>query len=286
VNDRAENAFRGRLLSVYMLIWLICMGSGVYLIDSADPAGMVPFVLVAICYGLSVIPLALATSTAPEYSAPERVSIRRLWRLSPLGSLAAAMVGMIHGTLVGMVAVYAASAGLPNGRVAILTAAIYAGGILLQMPIGRLSDRLDRRLVLAGVSLAAAACALAALLLGRVDFWAEVGAIAVFGGLTLPLYSLTLSVANDRLSQREMVGASATLYLLLGLGAVVGPPVAGFLMQLVGGAGFYCYLAALLLVMGLFALWRRRQTPPPPQTEAALPAAAVAPPPTQLSEPT
>lgn len=286
VNDRAQNAFRGRLLSVYMLIWLICMGSGVYLIDSADPAGMVPFVLVAICYGLSVIPLALATSTAPEYSAPERVSIRRLWRLSPLGSLAAAMVGMIHGTLVGMVAVYAASAGLPNGRVAILTAAIYAGGILLQMPIGRLSDRLDRRLVLAAVSLLAAGCALAALLLGRVDFWAEVGAIAVFGGLTLPLYSLTLSVANDRLSQREMVGASATLYLLLGLGAVVGPPVAGFLMQVLGGAGFYLYLAALLLVMGLFALWRRRQTPPPPQTEAALPAAAVAPPPTQLSEPT
>ncbi len=284
VNDRARNEFRGRLLSVYMLIWLVCMGGGVYLIDSSDPAGMVPFALVAICYGLSVVPLALGATAAPEFTAPTRVSIRTLWRLSPLGSVAATMVGMIHGTLVGMAAVYAASAGLPNSQVAILTAAIYVGGILLQMPIGRLSDRLDRRLVLAGVALLAALCAVAALLLGKVSFWAEVGAIGVFGGLCLPLYSITLSVANDRLSQREMVGASATLYLLLGLGATVGPPVAGFLMQAVGAAGFYLYLAVLLAVLGGFALWRRRQTPPPSQTDPALPAAAVAPPPTQLSE--
>jgi len=282
VNDRAQNAFRGRLLSVYMLVWLSCMAGSMFLIDLADPLGTLLFIVVAICYGLSIAPLALATGAAPEYSAPERVSIRTLWRASPLGTVAAGMVGLIHGTLVGMVAVYVTSTGASQGRVAVLTAAIFLGGLVLQMPIGRLSDRRDRRLVLAAVSLLAAAFAVAALLLSKVSFWAEVGAIAVFGGLCLPMYALTLSVANDRLSQRAMVGASATLYLLLGIGATLGPPVAGFLMQAVGAAGFYLYLAVLQVVLALFALWRRRRAAPAP-AQPAMPAVAVAPPPTQGS---
>ena len=137
--------------------------------------------------------------------------------------------------------------------------------------------------MLAGVSLLAAAFAAAALLLSKISFCAEVGAIAVFGGLCLPMYALTLSVANDRLSQRAMVGASATLYLLLGIGATVGPPVAGFLMQGFGAAGFYLYLAVLQVVLALFALWRRRRRAAPPQTASALPAAPVAPPPSQMT---
>lgn len=282
VNDRAANTFRGRLLSVYMLIWLSAMSGGMLLLDAADPAGMVLFALVAICFGLSIVPLALGARSAPEYSAPERVSLRRLWQASPLGSIGAAMVGLIHGTLTGMVSVYAATAGLPTDRVALLTAAIFLGGLLLQMPIGRLSDRCDRRLVLAGVALLAALAAGAAIWLRDLSFWAEIAAIALLGGLCFPLYTLTLSVTNDRIGQREMVGASATFYLLLGIGAVIGPPIAGFMMQSLGAGGFYLYLSALLLLMAAFAAWRRGRRPSPPQTAEALPALPVAPPPSQV----
>jgi len=283
VNDRARNEFRGRMLSIYMLVWLSCMTGGFYLIAVIESGSALAFLIVAICFGLSVVPLALATGAAPDYAAPVPISIRRLWQASPLGTLGAVFIGLVHGTLVGMASVYAASAGFANDRVGIITAAIFAGGLVLQMPIGRLSDRRDRRLVLAGVSLLAAGVAVAALLLGRVSFWGEVGAIAIFGGLCLPLYTLVLAVANDRLTQREMVGASATLYLLLGLGAAVGPPIAGFLMQIDAAAGFYLYMAALLVMLALFALWRRQRRAAPQQTEAALPAAPVAPPPSQLT---
>jgi MFS family permease len=283
VNDRARNEFRGRLLSVYMLVWLSCMTGGFYLIAVIESGGTLAFLIVAICFGLSVVPLALATAGAPDYAAPVPISIRRLWQASPLGTLGAVFIGLVHGTLVGMASVYAASVGLTNDRVGIITAAIFAGGLVLQMPIGRLSDRRDRRLVLAGVSLLAAGVAVGALLLGRISFWGEVAAIAIFGGLCLPLYTLVLAVANDRLTQREMVGASATLYLLLGLGAAVGPPVAGFLMQLDAAAGFYLYMAALLAMLAVFALWRRQRRAAPPQTASALPAAPVAPPPSQMT---
>lgn len=279
VNARAENAYRGRLLSVYMLVWLLAMASGQLLIAAADPGGHLLFLFCAVGYALSVVPLALATSAAPDYSSPTRVSLPVLWRVSPLAVVSAAMVGMIHGALVGMASVYAKAAGYATAEVAWLTAAIYLGGILLQIPIGRLSDRLERRLVLAAVAFAAAATGGVAILLAETDYWALVGAIGLLGGLALPLYSLCLALANDRLTPKEMVGASATIYLLVGLGAAVGPPVAGFLMQALGAWAFLLYLAVLQAAMGLFALYRRRVSPPPQESTTAPPAAAMVPPP-------
>ncbi len=284
VNARAENAYRGRLLSVYMLVWLLAMAGGQLAIDAADPAGHLLFLFGAIGYALAVVPLALATSAAPEYASPKRVSLSVLWKVSPLAVVSAAMVGMIHGALVGMASVYAKAAGYATAEVAWLTAAIYLGGIVLQVPIGRLSDRLERRLVLAAVAFAAAAMAGLALLLGQADYWLLVGAIALLGGLALPLYSLCLALANDRLSQQEMVGASATIYLLVGVGAAGGPPVAGYMMQLLGAWAFFLYLAVLLVAMGLFALYRRRVTAPPIETMTTLPTAPMVPPPLLIEE--
>lgn len=284
VNARAQNAYRGRLLSIYMLVWLVSMSTGQLLLGLADPGGMLLFMLCSGLYALAVVPLALATSAAPDYSSPRRVSLARLWRVTPLGTLAAAMIGMIHGTLVGMASVYAKSIGLSNDRVAALTAAIYVGGIFLQMPIGRLSDRLDRRLVLAGVAFAAALLATAALLLSEGAYWPLVVLIGLFGGLCLPLYSLCLAITNDRLSQQEMVGASATIYLLVGLGAAAGPPVAGVLMQVAGPDGFLLYLAVLLALLGLLALYRRAVGGAVPETAIAQPTAPVMPPPEPLVE--
>lgn len=284
VNARAENAYRGRLLSVYMLVWLLAMAGGQLAIDAADPGGHLLFLFTACGYALSVIPLALATSKAPDYASPTRVSMTVLWRVSPLAVVSAAMVGMIHGALVGMASVYAKAAGYATAEVAWLTAAIYLGGIVLQIPIGRLSDRLERRLVLAAVSFAAAGSGGLALLLGQADYWALVGAIGLLGGLALPLYSLCLALANDRLTQQEMVGASATIYLLVGLGAAVGPPIAGYMMQVLGAWAFFLYLAVLLVAMGLFALYRRRMTAPPEETMTAPPTAPMVPPPGMVEE--
>lgn len=285
VNDRAQNAFRARLLAVYMILWLVSMAGGQLLIDAADPAGYLLFLLTAGAFALCVVPLTLATASAPDYSSPARVPLGALWRLSPLATVAAAMVGLIHGTLVGMASVYAQSAGYATGEVALFTAAIYVGGIVLQLPIGRFADRFERRLVLAAITLAAAAAAMLALWMAGVSFWGLLGATALLGGLCLPFYSLCLAIANDRLSQREMVGASATLYLLVGLGAIAGPPIAGLVMQWLGTGGFFLYLAATQAALGLYALWRRSRRAPAPERLASVPTAPVVPPPSMPDRP-
>ncbi|HKY94630.1 MAG TPA: MFS transporter [Kiloniellales bacterium] len=281
VNDRAQNTFRGRLLAVYMILWLISMAAGQLLIDVADPAGSSHFLLIAGFFSACVVPLALATQSAPDYSSPARVPLFALWRIAPLATVAAAMVGLIHGTLVGMASVYAQSADYSTREVALFTAAIYVGGIVLQLPIGRLADRVERRLVLAGITLAAAGAALLALWLSERSFAGLLAATALLGGLCLPFYSLTLAIANDRLSQNQMVGASATIYLLVGIGAIAGPPIAGLVMERVGTGGFFLYLAATQAALGLFALYRRTRTAPAPESCAADPVAPGVPPPTE-----
>jgi MFS family permease len=180
-----------------------------------------------------------------------------------------------------MASVYAQSAGYTTGEVALFTAAIYVGGIVLQLPIGRFADRFERRLVLAAITLAAAGAALLALWVKDQSFAGLLGATALLGGLCLPFYSLCLAIANDRLSQREMVGASATIYLLVGVGAIAGPPIAGVVMQWIGSGGFFLYLAATQAALGLYALWRRSRTSPAPDSRAADPVAPVVPPPTE-----
>jgi len=277
VNDRARNEYRGLLLSVYMLVWLLSMAGGQLLLDVADPAGHQLFLLVTAGYILAILPLTLATSPAPDYASPKRVSLRVLWRVSPLAAAGAAGVGMIHGALIGLASVYAKSAGFALSQVAWLTAAIFFGGLLLQLPIGRLSDRYDRRLVLVAITSAAAIVAVAGLLL--TEFGALLAVMTLLGGLALPLYPICLALANDRLSQQEMVGASATIYLLVGLGAAAGPPVAGYLMEALGPAeGFFAYLCAMQGALALFALWRRSRTAPPSESSVAPPAAATLPP--------
>ena len=281
VNDRAQNTFRARLLGVYMILWLISMAGGQLLLDVADPAGIFHFLLIAGFFSTCVVPLALATQSAPDYSSPARVSLGALWRISPLAVVAAAMIGMIHGTLVGMASVYAKSSGYTDSEIAVFTAVIYVGGIVLQPPIGRIADRVERRLVLAALTLLAAAAALLALWLADVSFIGLLAATALLGGLCLPLYSLCLAIANDRLSQSQMVGASATIYLVLGVGAIAGPPIAGLVMDRIGTGGFFLYLAVTQAALGLFALYRRTRTAPAPDSGAAEPIAPGVPPPTE-----
>jgi MFS family permease len=180
-----------------------------------------------------------------------------------------------------MASVYAKNSGYTDGKVALFTAAIYVGGIVLQLPIGRIADRVERRLVLAVTALLAAGAALLALWLAGISFIGLLAATALLGGLCLPFYSLCLAIANDRLSQSQMVGASATIYLVLGVGAIAGPPIAGLAMQLIGTNGFFLYLAVTQAMLGLFALYRRTRTAPAPDSGAAEPIAPGIPPPSE-----
>ena len=254
VNDRATNDNRGRLLSFYMLVWYLSVGGSQFLLTAGDPAGSDLFIYATVLYALGAVPVLLATGKAPTFHAPQRVSLRALWRLAPLGMGACFLTGSLHGTLMSMAPVYAKSSGLGDERVAMILSAIFIGAAVLQWPIGRMSDRVDRRWVLALASLAGAALSLVAWQFEDVSFVLLALLMGLFGGLCLPLYSLCLALCNDRLQQDQMVGAAATMYLLVGVGAMTGPPLAGVVMDHIGPEGFFLFEAGLMALLGGIAL--------------------------------
>ncbi len=264
LNDRATNETRGQLLSIYMVVMLGGMASGQLLLNVADPASFELFVLVSVLVSLAVIPILLTARPAPDFTAPSSVSLAELYRISPLGVFGALGTGMAHGALFGMGAVFAQSTGMSVAQISVFMAVAVLGGVVLQWPVGRLSDRFDRRQVLTTVTFVAAFSAFAATfvsgpLAGALPDWTLYVLVALFGGMTLPMYSLSIAHANDHLEPDQMVAASGGLVLAGGIGASFGPVTAASIMSVMGPAGFFWTLGAIHAIIGVFALYRMRR---------------------------
>lgn len=256
LNDRATNETRGQLLSVYMIIQLGGFASGQLLLNLGDPGGYVLFILVSVLVSVALVPISLTAGAAPSFEAPSHVGLRQLYDMSPLGVLGCMAVGVSNGALVGMGAVYAASIGLSLAQISIFMAIAVAGGVAFQWPIGNLSDRLDRRQVITVVTFLAAVMALAAIAVSGVSVWGLFALVCLFGGLSLPMYTLCLAHTNDHLEPSQMVAASGTLVLVMGVGAIFGPTTAAVMMSFVGPNGFFWWLAIVHAAIGVFAVYR------------------------------
>ena len=269
LNDRATNETRGQLLSVYMVVMLCGMGSGQFLLNVADPAGFELFVLSSALVSLALIPILLTVNPAPDFDEPSSISLRALYRISPLGVLGTLGTGMAQGGLAGMGAVYAKSSGMSVVEVSLFMAAILFGGMLFQWPVGRLSDRFDRRRVMTAVTILAAlwafmATAVTGPLAPLFPAWSLFLLAGLFGGMNMPMYSLAIAHTNDFLEPKQMVAASGTLVLVGGLGAVLGPMTLAGAMSYMGPGGYFWGLGVVHAVIGVFALYRmtvRRATP-------------------------
>jgi MFS family permease len=272
LNDRATNETRGQLLSFYMVIMLAGMGSGQFLLNLADPASFELFVLISVLVSLALIPILLSAAPAPEFQTPSAVSLRQLYLISPLGVVGTFGTVMAQGGLVSMGAVFATEAGMSIAEISIFMATVLFGGVLFQWPIGRLSDRFDRRRVMTVVTFMAAICAIAATLVvgpfaGSAPVWVLYALIGIFGGLNMPMYSLTMAHTNDYLEPSQMVAASGSLVLVGGIGASFGPIALAGLMTALGPAGFFWGLGLIHAAIGFFALYRMSQRAPIPLDE-------------------
>jgi MFS family permease len=170
-----------------------------------------------------------------------------------VGALA---TGMASAALFGFGPVYAESSGLSISQISFFMTAMLVGCTVLQWPIGRLSDALDRRLVITVVTFLAAGAAIAAVPISAMSTLPLLLLIAALGGLSIPLYSLSIAHANDYLEPEQMVAASSGLVLASGVGAILGPITASLSMTLFGPNGFFWWLAVIHIAMGLFALVR------------------------------
>jgi MFS family permease len=267
LNSKADNQTRGGLFSVYMVIQTAGFAGGNFLLNLAPVQSWQLFVGVSVLFSVGLIPLLLADNQAPPPSRPTHVGFKELWRLSPLGLVTIFGIGIAQGGLYGMGPIWARQFGMSVGTVSIFMAVILIGGALFQWPIGRLSDWMDRRIVLAAVSFAAAISAALVLVAGPDAETTVLVLFFLFGGMSLPMYSLGVAHTNDFMRPDQLVAVSGALLLANGLGAAIGPTLTSFIMEHVGIYAFPVMLALAHAGIGLFALWRMTRRPAPTAAE-------------------
>ncbi len=259
VNDAAPNANRGRLLSIYMVISLACMAAGPLLVNLADPGGFVLFILASALVSAALIPVLLTVRPAPRVEAPSKMTIFDLYRNSPLAVIGGIGNGLANGAFIGLSVVYAQRLGYSVSDSALfLTVGILGAGIL-QWPLGYVSDRFDRRLIITLVVFAAAGLAFAATTFDMRERSTAMVLIFLYGGTMIPLYSLFLAHMNDHLRQDQMVAAASGFVLLVGTSAAFGPIVSSWLMDRFGDSSFFGFQSVVLIATGGFAIWRMTQ---------------------------
>ncbi|WP_373086289.1 MFS transporter [Sneathiella sp.] len=272
LNEKSTNATRGRVLSFYMITNYLGAGSGQFLLTVANPGSFQLFSVASIIFSLALVPILLTRATAPKPSVPERMKFTNLIKISPVGVLGTLTAGLTNSAFNSMGPIFAAANGLNIGQISTFMASILLGGMLLQFPVGRLSDHFDRRtiLIIAGVATAAAS-------LGIVWAVTQSHGItififgAIYGGFCYTIYPMSSAQVNDLADQDRLVQVSAGLLLAYGIGASIGPILASQVMGVVGPNGLFYYITVCTVFLTLFTLLRILQRPAGKQKAEFLP---------------
>ena len=274
LNASAPAAQRSRIFALYMAINLFSLAAGQWLLGLFSPLLFVPFSLVAILICMAALPVTASRMVQPETPSSVHLQLPQLYRLAPAASAGALLGGLALGAFWGMAAVYATGIGMDLAGVSALISLTILGGALLQLPIGRLSDRGDRRTALAVI------CTLAALLAGVIVFsgdasrWLLLGLFFAFGGLLFAVYPVCVAHLLDHLPAEHVLAGCSSLLLLNGIGSAIGPAIAGGLMNRIGPQGLPGFFAATLLLLAIVTggrrLLRQRDRDEPAQFHAML----------------
>ena len=262
LNNTASNETRGQALSAYMIVQMLGIIAAQGLLSIGDPVGFGLFIIPSVLVSLAFMPILLADIPAPTFDQIRPMSFRKLFQISPLGCVGMLLTGGVYSAMFGMSAVWGALMGLSIGQIAAFVAAMYIGGLILQYPIGWISDRVDRRVLVVWMSGIGAVVMLLATAL-QLPFNFVLVVALLLGGTINPLYSLLIAHTNDFLGQEDMAAASAGLIFLNGFGAIFGPLITGWLMGMVGPRGFFLFIGVLFAALAGYSAWRmRRRTTP------------------------
>lgn len=255
LNDRSSNENRGQMLSIYMFVTTLGLGGGQFLLNLSDPMGVDLFVLVSIIVSLGLIPILLTARPAPAFELSGKMSIGELYRASPLAVVSQVLTGAAQGTVFGLGAVYARQELYDVKLISIFMASFLLGSMIFTWPIGWISDRVNRRLVILGVSMVAIVACIVALILPKSGL-AFFIAILILGGVVMPMYSLSVAYANDRLLPEQIVPASGSLVMIAGIGLSIGPVIVSLLMGLFGSIFYFIGIATAFALLVAFTLYR------------------------------
>jgi len=266
-SSRANNENRARLFAVYQVVFFLSTASGQLLINIGAPDSTLPFTLAAILVGLAVIPLSLTRMHAPPIEGAERLSLVRLYRISPIGVSGSLIGGLLISAFYAMAPVFADRIGLPTDRLALFMASAIVGAMMLAWPVGRLCDRFNRRRVLMLVLAVAAASSIAIPFVGSEQPRLLIVMVGLYMGLAAALYPVSVAITNDQMSSHQITAASTTLLLAYGIGSCIGPVVAAAVMDEFGPNGLFYTNTGFLLVLAIYLLYRLQRRADVPESE-------------------
>lgn len=264
LNDRATNETRGRIFASYLTVNYTGLIVGQALLIAGGAKSFSLFNLSAIFYALCLIPMGLTRLPQPKPAPIPTLRPGRLFSVAPVGVMGCIVVGLANGAVWTLAPVYAQAHHMHQGLLAAFMCAFALGGAIVQVPVGRLSDRMDRRIVIVAVTLLAAAAGASLAYFGGTNIARTLILVTLFGMTALPCYGLAVAHTNDRLPRDAFVEASATLLLVNSLASVVGPILAALVTARVGTQALFYYTAVIHTGFALYTLYRIRKAEPAP----------------------
>ncbi len=253
LNSISSNENRGQIFSIHMIVvWAgLALGQGLFAID--DPAGVSLFLLASILLSISLIPILLTEIKAPETDMQEFLGLRALWKASPSGVATIGLSGLASAGFFGVGSIYAVKAGFSVSETALFMTLFIGFGAASQWPLGWLSDKIDRRKV---ILFCCASVISICIILSSFEFTRTIPLIlsALVGAFTLPLYSIGVAQANDRLEPKQMISASGTIVLVFSVFAALGPFTMSYFLELFEMFGFMLYMGIVHLVIAIIVL--------------------------------
>lgn len=264
LNERVTNETRGRVFSLYMMVTMAAMMAGQYAMPLAAPQTTIGFMLAAIFFSMAVIPNALSRAQSPKPLTQVSLDLPVLFRNSPAAVVGVFLGGIMAGAWTNMAPVFGERIGFSTTQIATLLVATMAGGLAFQYPLGRASDRVDRRVVMAVAGALGVAVATVAIGVGLPSAWFLFLIAFFLGGVIYPAYSLSVAHANDYADPTDFVAISGGLLIVYGFGTMGGPLLAAWSMETLGPFGIFVATGSahgLFAAYSLFRSTRRAAVP-------------------------
>ena len=258
LNVRAPNESRGLSVSVYISITLIGVVAGQMLFGVFDTSTTILFMICGIVYCLAIMPTTMSKAVTPQPLNSITLDLKGLYKNSPVSVIGILLIGIANGAYGTLGAVFGARAGLDAATIAIMLSITIFAGALMQFPAGKMSDRTDRRYVLAGLSALAATAALILVAFQPGDPLLMIIFVGVYGAAANALYPIAVAHANDFAKADEFVKVSGGLLLLFGIGTIIGPTLGGPVMTMAGPYSLFAVTAISHLLITAYAIYRSR----------------------------
>jgi MFS family permease len=259
LNERVTNENRGMLFSVYLITTMVGTIGGQYLVPLGDPTNSSLFILCGVLFSLALLPTALSSSAMPAPPAQANFDVPGLFRRSPVAVVGAFLAGAMSGAWLNLGGVFTQKIGLSTAEGATLLAALLAGSAISQIPIGRASDRMDRRIVMVGCGIVGVVSCLAMVAFVGSSPLVLYTIAAFVGSVLFPIYALNVAHANDLARPNEYVEVSSGMMITYGIGTISGPLMVGPVMDRFGPPSLFVLLAVYFALYAAYAAWRIAQ---------------------------